>query len=410
MRAKRSELSAIAGDLTNELRPLSLSTEDQPLTSTRDISAHEEGEPQALTATFLFDSGSKGEPYCATVRFSGRRVDISGRPSPKDSFVQDERVEAIVPGSGPVSITARIHGINRGEYAISAEIIETRDNAGRAIPPIGLRNRSRRPLDPGVWSWRNWKLSAAPIAAVKTRLAPLIALDRVPAVIPGSWAGLVALGVIIGFVFQAKLLLYEHIAVGRTMTVSLLAVSAGLVGAKLWYLALGRRPWRESLSSGWCIQGFLLGAAVVEISALAIFELPTGVVLDATTPGLFVGLAIGRLGCFFTGCCAGRPTASRWAVWCSDRRVGARRVPTQLVESLLALIIGVTVLFMLLYHVRIYSGTLSVGAFATYTLFRQFLLRLRAEQRKSTIGGPITALLAALVLVFDILISVIRAH
>jgi len=59
---------------------------------------------------------------------------------------------------------------------------------------------------------------------------------------------------------------------------------------------------------------------------------------------VFVGMAIGRPGCFFAGCCSGRPTVSRWGLWSSDRRIGIRRIPIQLIEAAAALLIGVTAL------------------------------------------------------------------
>src|SRR5260370_41867121 len=56
------------------------------------------------------------------------------------------------------------------------------------------------------------------------------------------------------------------------------------------------------------------------------------------------GLAIGRVGCFLAGCCGGPPTAARWGVWSSDQRIGARRVPTQLIETGSALLLGLVTL------------------------------------------------------------------
>jgi phosphatidylglycerol---prolipoprotein diacylglyceryl transferase len=104
------------------------------------------------------------------------------------------------------------------------------------------------------------------------------------------------------------------------------------------------------------------------------------------------------VGCFFAGCCGGPPTASRWGVWSSDQRVGARRIPTQLLESVLAGILGLGVLVAVLGHGPT-GGTFFVAALAAYTMGRQGLLRLRAEPRKTRLGGPVTATLAALVFV-----------
>ena len=109
-------------------------------------------------------------------------------------------------------------------------------------------------------------------------------------------------------------------------------------------------------------------------------------------------MAIGRVGCFFAGCCGGPPTASRWGVWSSDQRVGARRIPTQLLELVLAGILGLLVLVAVLSHGSA-GGAIFVAALAAYTLGRQGLLRLRAEPRQTRLGGLLTAALAALVLI-----------
>jgi phosphatidylglycerol:prolipoprotein diacylglycerol transferase len=129
-----------------------------------------------------------------------------------------------------------------------------------------------------------------------------------------------------------------------------------------------------------------------------VLDVPAGVFLDVTAPGLLVAMAVGRVGCFFAGCCGGPPTASRWGVWSSDQRVGARRIPTQLLESMLALSLGLGVLVAVVGHGPA-DGVFFVGALSAYTLVRQGILHLRAEPRKTRLGGLLTTALAALVLI-----------
>jgi hypothetical protein len=66
----------------------------------------------------------------------------------------------------------------------------------------------------------------------------------------------------------------------------------------------------------------------------------------------------------------------------SDRRVGARRVTTQLLESAAGLLIGVAAALLVLSDVPGVSGLIFVAACAAYIVVRQFLLRLRAERRE----------------------------
>lgn len=72
-----------------------------------------QGETEALTVTHWFDPVTE-RPYAATVRFLGTRLAIAGKAQSTDTFVRDELVEGIVPGSGPVSVTTQGYGLQAG--------------------------------------------------------------------------------------------------------------------------------------------------------------------------------------------------------------------------------------------------------------------------------------------------------
>lgn len=333
-------------------------------------------EPEALVVSHCFDAREDGEPYSATIRMTGRRVGVQGVRKPQDNFVQEDKVEGVMPGSGRVSITSWVYGLHPGEWTVSAEL----------LGPEGDRRRGRRSaaesIHPAEWSWRRWALSIGPSAPVKTRWAQLAPLARMPAVIPGIFTVLVVLGGIVALVMLTAILPHENVAVGRSLVVFPIALASGMTGAKVWYAVLHPGPWRQAILGGWAVDGFLVVAPVVAVLTLLAFNLPVGAFLDAAVPGLFFGVAIGRVGCFLTGCCAGRITCSPWGVWSSDRRVGARRVPAQLLESAAGLVIGIAAASLILAHTPRIDGAIFVGAFAAYFLLRQALLRVRAERRE----------------------------
>src|ERR1700730_4765647 len=78
---------------------------------------------EILAVTYWFDPVPHAGPYPVTVRFSGRRIDVMGRITPGDRFVQDETIEEVVPGSGPISLTARVRGINAGEWVVTTRLL-----------------------------------------------------------------------------------------------------------------------------------------------------------------------------------------------------------------------------------------------------------------------------------------------
>lgn len=355
------------------------------------------GEPGALVVTHGFDPGTDGEPYAATVRFRGRRLRPQGKPLPTDTFVHDESIDRVVPGTGPVSIAAWVYGLEPGEWTVTSELIPTAGEAGGPRTSGQWGTGGVRPIGPVSWSWRRWSLVPGDDGLMKTRGALLAPLASTPAVLPGIYTTLAVVGGIVAIAVQAAILAAENIPVGRSVAVTLLALVLGLVGAKLWYAAL--HPDEPIIKGGWAVDGFLIVAPIVATVALYSLDLPVGRVLDATAPGLFLAVAIGRIGCFLTGCCAGQCTAGRWTVWSSDRRVGARRLPVQLFESATGLAIGLVSLALVLGLRPPVHGLVFVGAFGVYAVVRQVLLRLRAEQRRSRGSLPLTVGAAALVLV-----------
>lgn len=355
-----------------------------PLTARAETGAASEAagatsaERDALSVTHWFEAGTDGEPYPATVRFAGRRVGVS-KPGPGDTFVKDEAIDQVVPGTGPLAVTTWVYGLRPGEWRVTAELV--RRGTRVAVPrPSDFRGHSTAASLPrAAWSWRRWAVASGPAVLIRTRWAPLVRLSAQPAVVRGSWSGLIAVGVLVGALVQTALLAGDNIPAAPVLAVDLLALLSGLLAAKAWYVAQRPRAWRQRMGEGWSVDGLLVGAPLVAVVALPAFGLPIGEFLDASAPALFIGVGIGRWGCFLTGCCAGRCTRSRWGVWSSDRRIGARRIPTQLLESATGFLIGAGALALVLADASEFAGAIFVAAVATYVLVRQLLLRLRAE-------------------------------
>lgn len=334
-----------------------------------------EVEPQGLAATYTFEAPSEGGPSGVAIRFAGTRNDVKGNPGPRDRFERTERVAAIPGAGGRVAITTRVEGINAGEWRVTATPIEQ---------PAAVRLPRRT--------------ATASTSFAKLTYGPGVRLM--------SWPALVGLGVLIALALQVWLLARAHIAVLPGLGVSLAACVLGYVGAKAYYLALHRKHPRNFMTAGACIQGFLAVAfAVVAVGAWAL-RIPVGLLLDVSTPGILLAMAVGRPGCFLTGCCAGRPTASRWGMWSSDRRVGIRRFPVQLVEAVVAMSLGVAALAVVLTAQPPMRGLVFVGAVAAYTFARQLLFPLRADTHTSR-GRAATMVISGLALIASVVLSLV---
>jgi len=352
---------------------------------------------ELLTPTYWLDPGETGDPFSATIRFSGRRTDVTGKPQPRDSFWQEETVDGIIPGSGPVAITAEVRGINPGQWTVTARsVARVGGRPYRSYPPPEDYPAAVYRVPPP----RRVGIPPEPDATIHTST---LLRSKVPGIIRFAYATLVGLGVLVGLGLEALLLNHGHYTLFRPMLFSVIAILAGVIGGKGWYVAVHR----GKKFDGWCIQGFVAGAAVVvAAAALAGPGLPAGAFLAAAAPALLIGMAIGRPGCFWAGCCTGRPIAARWGIWSSDRRLGCRRAPAQLLEALSALIAGGAVLVVVLIDGLARSGPVAVVGLAAYTLARQAILGLRAEPRVWQYGRPVTATIAALALIVGIVLLI----
>lgn len=346
-------------------------------------------EPQALGLTYWFDAPNEGEARSVSIRFSGRRIGVKRKPGRRDSFSVVETVERVVPGSGPIAVTARVSDVAPGEWHVTAApTSEPRRHApGRAS---GADAR--------------WPLPSASSSGT-TGYAPIIRI-RAPGARLGAWPCLVGVGVVVALSTQAVVARHTGLPPMRVLALSLVASVVGLVGAKLYYLVEHRGRPQNVVTAGMCIQGFVLGAIGALVAGAVLADVPVGRVLDVTTPGLLFGMTIGRYGCFFGGCCAGRPTGSRWGLWSSDRRLGVRRIPTQLIESTIALAIGLVALLVVWSTTTRPAGTVFIAAIAAYTLGRQLLFPLRDLPRHTDHGRTLTMGIAAIAIAVDVAVAV----
>ena len=339
-------------------------------------------EPRSLGFTYWLETSTdaEGGAHPVSIRFTGRRTDVKGKPTGRDSFTIVETLDRVVPGSGPLAITARARDVTPGEWRVTATPVRgTR-------PPARTSSKSTSRL----------ALPTASASAVPG-YGPVIRI-LAPGARFGAWPALVLLGALVALTTQALLARRAGLPTTRVLVVSVASSLIGLVGAKLYYLVEHRRRPRSVLTPGMCIQGFVLAAAAALVAGALVTDVAAGRVLDVSAPGLLFGMAIGRVGCFFGGCCAGRPTGSRWGLWSSDRHIGARRIPTQLLEGAAALTIGISALLVALAPARAPAGTVFAAAIAAYTLGRQLLFPLRDLPRRSHHLSTLAGALAALVL------------
>ena len=146
----------------------------------------------------------------------------------------------------------------------------------------------------------------------------------------------------------------------RLMGLGIAIFVGAIVGAKLllfvvefdYFTSDAANLWILVRSAGVFYGGFVL-AVVVAFWYMWRHGMPVWTTCDAFAPGIAVGQAVGRMGCFLAGCCYGRPTDAPWGITFTDpfaaansgTPLGVSLHPTQPYEALAALaILGVLLL------------------------------------------------------------------
>jgi phosphatidylglycerol---prolipoprotein diacylglyceryl transferase len=134
----------------------------------------------------------------------------------------------------------------------------------------------------------------------------------------------------------------------RVLDLGIYIIISALVGAKLLlfvteFSSFTENP-RELLTlarSGGVFYGGLILAVVVALWYIRRIGLPLWTTCDVFAPGIALGHVVGRFGCFFAGCCYGKPTMVPWAITFTDPYAAANvgtplnvpLHPTQLYEA-----------------------------------------------------------------------------
>jgi phosphatidylglycerol:prolipoprotein diacylglycerol transferase len=107
----------------------------------------------------------------------------------------------------------------------------------------------------------------------------------------------------------------------RVLDLGIYIIISALIGAKLLLLITDFRTFTSNprelwtlARSGGVFYGGLVVAVIVALLYIRRIGLPLWTTCDVFAPGIALGHIVGRMGCFFAGCCYGKPTTQPWAI------------------------------------------------------------------------------------------------
>ncbi len=124
------------------------------------------------------------------------------------------------------------------------------------------------------------------------------------------WYGiLIALGIALAVVLACFLCKHRNLSKDDIFELLLWVLPPAIIGARLYYLIFNNGPWGWEAFAIWngglAVYGSVIGGAIGVIIYCVVRKKNFLDVADVVVPCLLLGQAVGRIGCFCSGCCYG---------------------------------------------------------------------------------------------------------
>jgi phosphatidylglycerol:prolipoprotein diacylglycerol transferase len=218
-----------------------------------------------------------------------------------------------------------------------------------------------------------------------------------------SYGVMLATAFFVGIILAIHQAKKEGIKPDTILDLGLLIILSSLVGGKILEIAINYRYYFKnpkeiitSLRFGGVYYGGLILAVLISLLYLRWKKLALWQICDIFAPSIALGVAIGRWGCFFAGCCWGKPTTLPWGVTFTNpythQIVGTPLYvplhPTQIYHSLTNFLIFIVLITMR--KKKSFEGQLFWFYILLYSITRFFLEYLRDDPRGFVFEGALS--------------------
>lgn len=213
-----------------------------------------------------------------------------------------------------------------------------------------------------------------------------------------------ALGLIVGLYVVFRLSRQQGLDPDKMWNLGGIAIFSGIVGAKLLMILVDFDHYSQhpgeifslgTLQAGGVFSGGLVFAILCCWWYLRVNRIPFLRAADVFAPGIAIGHAFGRVGCFAAGCCYGKETDVPWSVVFTNPNsqvdpglLGVHLHPTQLYEMVVELI-NFAILYWLVKR-KTFEGQVVGLYMILYGVARFFLEFLRGDPGRGEVFGIMT--------------------
>jgi len=224
-----------------------------------------------------------------------------------------------------------------------------------------------------------------------------------------SYGLFVALGFSVALLITLKIGKTQGIEGKRLVDMGFIMILTAIIGSRLAFVLINFSYYKDRpidifriWEGGLVFSGGLVAVALVMGWYFRRHRLSFWQMGDLWAPGIAIGQATGRIGCFMAGCCYGKPTDLPWAVVFTDPQslapLNTPLHPTQLYAAFSGFIIFVVLMF--LNDRKQFQGQVFIWFLILHSTARLFMERFRGDERGLIPGTEmsITQLITLLVL------------
>lgn len=224
---------------------------------------------------------------------------------------------------------------------------------------------------------------------------------------------IIALAMVLAVIVACKNAKFRGLKSDDILLLACYIIPFSIIGARLYYVIFSPNEitsfWQvfKIWEGGMAIYGGIIGGALATVLYCAIHKKNFLDVADVAVVSLVLGQAIGRIGCYFAGCCYGTEVTSPSLTWfpLSTYVHGAWHLSTFFYESICNFIVFFVFLFLLRRKVKT-RGVMMSLYFICYGTIRCIIETFRGDSLY--LGGiKVSQLLSALLIIAGIVLLVV---
>lgn len=224
----------------------------------------------------------------------------------------------------------------------------------------------------------------------------------------------VFIGTVSGYLLGLSQAKKENISQETFSDIFFWSILTGFISARLTYILVEfpnflAHPWQILLSrSGFVFLGGMLGGLLTFWLLSIKYKINFKKLTDTMAASLALGHAFGRIGCFFYGCCWGKPTNSIIGVLFPHDspagQCGLKVIPTQLIEASFLFILAGTL--WIKSKKKDFDGQIFILYLFSYGCFRFIIEFFRDDPRGSILGLSTSQIISILIVIIAVFMKI----